>query len=250
MNSKCLSDISFLAGHTKSIRRSQSVVIGCFVVAVQMCISAAAAGPQTIQPFNTGWYSHDPSGYLHQPANTNFIVGHSDGESREYRNFFVFDLSTIHEPIVSATFQADLTYYGASVTTGNVGTWNLYDVTTGILSLNNATTPGTTFDDLGTGQSFGVLKYTRGDNSRTVTVNLNSAAIASMNASGGGDWAFGGRVDDLGSGDDILFNGSDLSNSNPRLLINIPEPASFVAAFVAVSALSLTCRPRRLQRCV
>jgi hypothetical protein len=246
MNSDCVPGNAISASRAKSFRWLQCIVVCCSVVGVQLCSSLASATPEVIQPIDTGWYWLDSGGYLHQPSNTNFIVGHEDVNDREYRNFFVFDLSAIHKPIVSATFQAGLTSFGASITVGTVGTWTLYDVTTTINSLRNASTPSTTFADLGAGQVFGVLKFTRNDRGNTVTVDLNSAAIASMNSSGGGLWAFGGRVDDFGNGSDLLFNGSNPANSNPQMLINVvPEPSSLVAAFVGLVAAYLICRTRK-----
>jgi hypothetical protein len=226
-------------------RRFRSAVVTASLAVVVLGGASASAAPQVIEPIDTGWYWLANSGYLHQPSNTNFIVGHDDVSNTEYRDFFVFDLSTIHEPIASATFQADVTDFGVAITVGTVGTWTLYDVTTSITALRNASTLSTTFADLGTGQVFGVLKFTRDDRGHTVTVDLNSTAIASMNASGGALWAFGGRVDDLGNGADILFNGSEPSNSKPRMFINGPEPSGFVMALLGCGAVGSVRRMPR-----
>lgn len=224
----------------------QAILAACYVLLQLTFARQALAAPQLLQPVDSGWYEKRGGGVLHQPSNTNYIVGHVHlSTDSEYRNFFVFDLSSIRAPIVSATFRSDLTDYGASVSTQGVGTWTLYDVTSAIADLRSAATPQTTFDDLATGTVYGTLQYTRNDSGGTVSVSLNDAAIEAMNLSGG-LWAFGGAVTDLqgSSPYDILFNGGNL-DTFPRLIIDVPEPSAWV---LLSTALMIQFRGRRMCR--
>jgi hypothetical protein len=193
---------------------------------------ATAAGTQIVSAIDSGWYRQRPGGYLHLPSNTNFIVGHSSLSPTEYRDFFVFDLSFVTRPIKQAFFQADLTILTEVTNEKPVKSWTLYDVTTSISELRSAAAPAATFSDLGSGESFGEFQFPLGSGP-TVTVKLNSTAIAMMN-NVSGLWAFGGSVNNTPEMYDILFDSSGLVESHPRLVLSIPEPRSVWLACLIV----------------
>jgi PEP-CTERM motif len=204
--------------------------------------SIARAAVEFNVPIDTGWYWHDASGYLHQPSNTNFIVGHSP--TQDYHNFFAFDFSSVSGPIVAASFYAGLTSFGAHVSNPPLDTWSLYDVSTSFPDLASGTNPGATYADLGTGQLYGTYQFHQGGG-YYVSVDLNSLAINAMNNARNGHqfWAFGGAVDQIGSFYDILFDGSDATNSNVKLrLTTVPEPASASLAVIALGTLVVAVR--------
>src|SRR6187455_1318060 len=79
-----------------SLTESVSILIAIFTFVIN-CPSARA---QTVVIPHTdrGWY--DNTGF-HNPSNPNYVVG--DTSFNITRNFFVFDLSSVVQPIASAT---------------------------------------------------------------------------------------------------------------------------------------------------
>jgi prepilin-type N-terminal cleavage/methylation domain-containing protein len=142
---------------------------------------------ETISAIDSGWYTSAGS---HSPANKNYIVGDTSGT--EYRNFFVFDLSSISGTIVSATLSVDQHTY-SSVHPSE--TWTVYDVGTAISTLTDGSGGVGAFNDLGGGISYGSAPVTAA--TTTVTVDLNASALSALNAAVGGQFAFGGALTTL-----------------------------------------------------
>jgi hypothetical protein len=184
---------------------------------------------------DSGWYRLEGSAVDHMPDNRNFLAGDTLSKT-QYRDFFVFDLSAVPRPIKSATFRAFVAADGIGIShVGQVDTWSLFDVTTGIQNLVTAATRNQTFADLGSGVNFGSLQYSAADRGRTITVSLNDDALADMNAATG-LWAFGGAVINLTPDTyQFIFSGSG-PQSVPQLEINIPEPPSCLLAISALIA--------------
>src|SRR5687768_4235443 len=90
----------------------------------------------TLSAVDSGWYKPDGS---HDAANDNYIAG-KVGAAGELRNFFVFDLSTIRGPIMSATLRIINPSAGYNSVDAQE-TYTTFDVSTAIADLmaTNAT---------------------------------------------------------------------------------------------------------------
>lgn len=149
-----------------------------------------------------GWY--DQTGF-HDWANPNYLAGvcgSSDaclGDDLDAHDFLVF-------PIPAGTYSsAVLQIYNPSLANGDAGngfqcqcgslTYALWDVTTGIFDLENGHTGRIDiYDDLGSGIAYGSVVVTPADDGTYVTITLNAAALAAINAAAGDRIAFGGSV--------------------------------------------------------
>src|SRR5438067_1605449 len=103
--------------------------------------------------FNQGWWS---DGLNNVTSNDNYYVGTNGSVTRQLRDFFTFDLSSLNltgQTVVSATLQATR-FNVASDQNGE--TLGLFDVSTPAATLNaNNGTSATIFNDLGTGAQYG-----------------------------------------------------------------------------------------------
>jgi hypothetical protein len=108
---------------------------------------------------DTGWYNN--SGF-HDSANTNYIAG--DEEAMEFRDFFVFDLTGITGPIVSAElslFNPCFPFPGY-MSPNPSETYQVTNVTTAITTLVSSNTGATAiFSDLGTNTPYGYNRFPR-----------------------------------------------------------------------------------------
>lgn len=172
-----------------------------------------------INASDTGWYNEDGD---HTASNPNYFTGNQSG--KEYRNWFVFDLSGFGE-ISQATLRAFMIPggYGSSDATE---TWLLREVSTDIGDLTGGTGGVSAFSDLGSGNPFGTVNVTASDAGNFVEVELNSQALSSLSAASG-LWAIGGSVTTLRvSISESIFN---QSHDDPRVELvvnNVPVPAA------------------------
>jgi hypothetical protein len=147
------------------------------------------------------------------------------GDGAEFRNWFEFDLSSIGGTVTSATLQID------------TGTYIPYETTSETYQLSSLPS-AFGFNDLGTGAVYATQAYTAADDGVTLTITLDAAAIADIQADEGGAFGLGGLITTLqqtiaGTADEAVFssvNGDPTqvelnvytSNSGPAA----PEPAS------------------------
>ena len=215
-----------------------------FAVNVGLTGSRAAAVTILLSSADRGWY--DQSGE-HVSINVNYSVGDKSEADRDIlRNFFVFDLSSVAGIVQSAVLRADNPSGGY---TGNQPseTWTLYDVTTNI----GALTGGgknliSIYNDLGQGTSFGSAAVSSADNGKVVSVSLNSAGVADINAATGSMWALGGAISSLDSVDNAeqIFAFTSTDDRVELLLEVIPEPGCLWLVCMSCAAL-LSCLLRR-----
>jgi hypothetical protein len=151
-------------------------------------VTGAIESTVSLAAFDSGWY--DSTGF-HSSANDNYLVGFFD--PNEYRNFFVFDRSTIEGTILSATFSAFNPTSGFSSLDASE-TYSLFDVTTPIAALRaGGSGQFATFADLGTGTVFGSRSISNANQGQSVDVTLNASALAALNATSG-HYAIGGAL--------------------------------------------------------
>jgi hypothetical protein len=190
-----------------------------------------ADGSFTLTALDTGWY--DQTGF-HDASIMNYVSGRLG--NNEFRDFSVFDLSGLPGPITSAQLQLfnpgpPLSGYSSP---NPFQTFTLFDVTTPISTLE-ASQSGRTdiFADLGTGSTgtpFGAQIVSAADDGNFVTINLNPAGLAALNAAEGKQIAFGGAITDLDSRtvDEYIFGHSGGPGTVRLVVTAIPEPASLI----------------------
>lgn len=196
----------------------RSLLMACVMSLGIMTLTTDIAPAAFLNTVDRGWYRDDGS---HLTANTNYIVGViSFGSGVTLNNFFVFDLSVVTGPIIAA----NLVLYNPSVSDrsgqgyfspNSFETITLYDVTTSIPSLTAGTGGTSAFTDLGSGTTYGSGTASAADNGQFVTITLNSAGLAALNANLGGQFAIGGSLGITSTSvDRVVFSGSNLS-TNP-----------------------------------
>ncbi|HTD45018.1 MAG TPA: PEP-CTERM sorting domain-containing protein [Bryobacteraceae bacterium] len=227
-------------------------LLGLYLLPIFM----AAGGTITLSAVDSGWYQSD--GSASASTNQNYIAGTIGGSSLEFRDFFVFDLSSVTQPIISAQLQA----YNPSITVaGDIAngftspnasdTFNLFDVSTPITTLSGRTGGVAAFTDLGGGTTYGTHVFTTADNGTIVSISLNAMGIAALNgahtlfALGGADVTVV-----LGQARDNVFaftGGPDVSNTTRQLVLQtaaVPEPSTLRLTAICGAILFLLWRRR------
>lgn len=138
-------------------------------------------------------------------GNNNYVAGRLDVSGNAstfqvFRDFFVFDLTTRTLPVTSATLRLfnpafDATIPGSGFESFRTSeTFSLFDVSTPTATLTSGAGGVSAFNDLGTGTSFGSTVVTTANNGQFVTIALNAAGLAAVNASLGSRFVVGGSL--------------------------------------------------------
>lgn len=202
----------------------------------------AFAATVDFQAIDNGYYRADGS---HRSKNTGIAVG---GPSvLNLNNWFLFDLSSLAEQIVSAT----LTIYqgnGAYVALASSAEYSLHDVTTDLGALRSGAGGAAAYADLGSGVDYGSSVITApkwGIGSMPEVVVDLSGALTDLNGSRGGLFALGGSTD-LKAG--FLWAGSHGASAAKLTLETavspVPLPAGGLLLISAVAGAGLLRRRR------
>jgi hypothetical protein len=207
------------------------------LIAFAFACFASLAGATTITATDSGWYNDIGT---HDASNQNYIAGLcSDCGGATYRNFFVFDLSSIVGSITSATLRLDTANVVSS------GIYDLFDVSTPIDALT-AGGSGLTgiYNDLGSGSTFGSIGLLNTQDHQLVDIPFNVNGLAALNASSG-LFAVGGRYTSAGY---HAFGGSNGSLTRQLIVetANVPEP--YTMALLAIGLFGITAVRRRRQQ--
>lgn len=194
---------------------------GLLIVAACLTSSAAIAAPITLNQVDRGWYSSSGD---HFPSNTNYIL---TGSGAEYRNFFVFDLSSVSGPITSAELRLD----NPSSSSGS-GTYTSWSVEGSISSLIAGTAGTSGHSDLGSGTQYASTFLT--GSTGTKVISLNGAALAALSGSSG-LFAIGGAY----SGSSSIFGNTHIGSPVTQLVLNASAPPDPVPAPGALLLLGL-----------
>jgi hypothetical protein len=215
----------------------------CLLLLLGFSFSTASAQTVIISYSNRGNYDGMFGDYF--PGSTNYIVGY---DVPEYRNFFVFDLSGVVQPIASATLDLYLPNtsgkgYFSSHPSEN---FQLHDVVTSISNLTAGTGGLAAFNDLGSGVVYGNRSISDADEGTVVEILLNTSAVASMNANHG-LFAMGGSLTTLDHPPTFIevafaFTGNDSDVSELRLTF-VPEAST--ATLIAFAAMIFGMRSRK-----
>jgi hypothetical protein len=168
-------------------------------------------------------------------APDNYFVGKNYFDTLTYRNYFIFDLSGVSQPISSATLALENRSFSSYATSEN---YEVHDITTPISELLSDAASTAAFDDLGSGVIYGDRLITAADNGAVVEIPLNSAAINAMNSTHG-LFGFGGSLTTL-SGSLIgqwAFGYSYQGGLTELRLTFVPEPSTLALAVLALAAL-------------
>jgi hypothetical protein len=212
-------------------------------------ISAPAARGAVI-PFDTkGIYTsqgQNNAGFNAGPGNTltgtNLIGFHS---------FFVYDLSSISVPIVTAQLRLFHPFNGYNSADPSE-TMTMFDVTSSNIPRLRDTTATSTrtdvYNDLGSGNTYGSRDFTAADGTfpgTTVLINLNTPSLLTdINAARGGFFAMGGAITTLSGAQKEFVLGFTGNDSEATLLINEPLPEPGAMGIVLIGAMVVQRRRR------
>jgi hypothetical protein len=222
------------------------ILIGLTVIAGANFIAAVSAKATTLTSVDTGWY--DSTGF-HDPLNPNYIVGSSTDGDRPgvgFRNFGIFDLSGVSEPISRAKLRAFLPVRGF-LSPDSTETWELHEVTTNTNVLTALGSGLSVYSDLADGPSYGSQVVTDSNEGSFIEVTLNSDALVSLN-SASGLWAVGGICVACDTADEYIFGFSGLGESFTGIrgvdkwVLQVPEPVTTLGSFLLLGIYSVLKR--------
>lgn len=138
---------------------------------------------------SSGWWRSGDG--LHEQINSNYIAGeHSDPVTRNYNNFFTFDLSSVTGSVLSASLTLDS--YG--ITGPGPLKYSLFDITSPLSDVRATGNDLNIYNDLMSGPTYGSFSYTDADEGEIRSIALNSAGIGALNSAFGGEFGIGGSV--------------------------------------------------------
>ena len=188
---------------------------------------------------DSGWY--DNTGF-HDPTNANYITG--DLVGRPHRDWFAFTLPTLTAPILSAQLKVNTFEYESFDASE---TYQLHEITTAVPTLTAGGSGKTAiYTDLGDGAIYGSRVFTNADDYKSVTINLNAAAISALTAKSGQAFALGGLLTtlDTTANNEYIFGFSNPSPGDIQLILNTGTlPIVTVAATDANAAETVTGTP-------
>lgn len=219
-------------GHWASLRLDRCYLIRvmemrkCLLMFVLMSFATLShAGLIELEATDAGWYNDQG---LHQSNNTNYLVGHLNGFPNDFsfKNFLVFDLSSINGDITSATLEL-FTYdiVGAL-------TYNIYDTLTPVDIL---TTGGTglvnIYNELGSGTYWGGIDLSENQSNQTIQIQLNNTALTKLNGLDN-SFALGGSYETTNSNTNYAFGVSG-NLSIAKLILDVsplavPQPNALI----------------------
>jgi hypothetical protein len=216
--------LGFLLEERKEGEMKKLLVFLCVLSCVPATLFAinAEADTLTLNAIDSGYYT--PAG-RHSSSNINFAIGTAveTGYIFDYRNFFVFDLSTVSGIVTSATLVTNSGGVRGS------DTYTLYDISTDISALTedhdipDSYAPNI-YSDIGSGGVYGSVVIEDID-WNPISISMNSAAISGINSVLGGLFAIGGSYPVNTSAYAFFSSGSNLDRN--LILEVVPvEPVS------------------------
>jgi hypothetical protein len=179
--------------------------------AMRAAVIGSVSATATLAAIDSGWWDNNGN---HTANNKNYIAG------RNNHDFFVFDLATVRQPIVSGQFNVAMPPTGYNSVDPSEP-YALFDVSTSISALR-ATNSGQTaiFNDLASGTTYGTRVYSAADNGTLTSIPLNSSGIAVLNSAFAGQAAFGGALTDTSSsGGQAIFSSSGEETNTKQLAL-------------------------------
>lgn len=182
-------------------------------------------------------------------SNANYFAGQQG--STAFRNYFIFDLTSLDSEATSATLELRRYFSDA----GTV--MNFYDVSTSAAELISTRADqnvvyAAAYADLGTGTMYGSQAVGPGNPDDIFSIVLNASAIADINAAAGGFFAIGTQVDTVDPLSGSVFSGSG-SEGVQRLVIEtkssaVPEPSTMAVWLLLFAIFASSYRSRTRSR--
>ncbi len=123
-------------------------------------------------------------------------------------------------------------------------TYALYHVATDIGILTSGAGGVGAYDDLAAGTFYGSIDVSAADNGAFVEVELNAAAIAALNSTGG-KFAFGGNITTIGHPIDVQESVFWYSHQSPDVQLVVKVPAPGAMALLGLGAVGVRRSRRR-----
>ena len=156
------------------------------------------------------------------PGMSYFVGSDAGGGGIRFRNWFIFDLAGVLTPVTNAEL---LLHNPGIVSDDGSEIYQLTSTTSTTMTLIEADGGEAVFDSLGTGTVFSTLTVLDPeDDGATLSLALNSAGLAFLNANLGELVAFSGRLTTLdGSLNEFVFGGTGAASSTDLHLTCIPS---------------------------
>ncbi len=199
------------------------------------------------------WANRDLPCCTVMDTNDNYFTGEADfgltTGFAELRSFFTFDLRSMAAPVTGASLTV---YSGVFGTDSFTEVLELFDVSTEAAILNfNDRVNDAIFEDLGSGNSYGRFRLFRATDSMVdITLELNDAALADINAAAGGFFSIGGKIRTISqTGSEYVFGQTGGPNRRPAELTlsvaAVPGPGVMSLTALALLLIWARCRPER-----
>ena len=213
---------------------------------VLLASSLVSAATIVVNQTDRGWYRESGT---HQQGNSNYAIGDfrgGGGLGGDYRNFFVFDLAGVTQPIASAKLALFVPAPTPAEPTHKVTAARILAKTTSctmsphqLRHLRDGTGGVAAHTDLGSGVVYGSRTMTAADMGSVVEITLNSSAIAALD-SAHGLFGIGGSLTTLDglANYEITFGctGHGTEITQLRLTL-VPEPSTLL--LLGIGAISL-----------
>ena len=220
--------------------------IGCLISLLTVLTACSLVSAQTVVIDFTDRGSYTETGF-HNSTNPNYVVGDNrgfPGACGDCRNFFVFDLSSVVQPIASAKlalFVPSSLSGPGYVSADPSENYELHDVTTSLATLLAGTGGVAAHTDLGAGVVYGSQTMTAADMGSVVEITLNSAAIAALD-SATGLIGIGGSfttLDGLANNEYTFGTSGSITDVSQLRLTLVPEPSSILLCLAGFFAIQL-----------
>ena len=225
-----------------SVTRRNTECVNILIAIFTFVINCPLARAQTVVIPHTDRGQYSDTGF-HNPSNPNYVVGDVSffGPSVT-RNFFVFDLASVVQPIASAKLvlfvPSSLAGPGYSSSDPSEN-YELRDISTSIATLVAGTGGVAAYTDLGGGVVYGSRTMTAADMGTVVEITLNPAAIAALDSATGligiGGWLT--TLDGVANSEFTFGSSGSIGDTTELRLTLVPEPSAL--SLLGIGAISL-----------
>ena len=176
---------------------------------VLLASTPVGAAETVVNAVDQGWYAKDLgpnfADNVHTASNENTLTGRGTN-SRDYRSFFVFDLSAETQPVVAAELRLELEQYSSGSASEP---FTVFDVAATAAQLNmdygdDDPTGLAIYDDLGSGSIYAAPTVTSSQQGSVIVIPLSAQALADLDSSLGADFAVGLDLDSPDDGGGVV----------------------------------------------